>query len=66
MKRLTNEAYVEGFRTTMNCPVCNSRDSIEVIMNAGGYAKNLLECASCGSIWASQIEEVEFVLRNCA
>lgn len=47
----------------MNCPACNSRYGIEVVMHADGYAKNLLECACCGSIWANMLEEVNLLLK---
>lgn len=35
----------------MNCPKCNSRKGIEIDMHSDGYAKDLLECNVCGTVW---------------
>ena len=56
MNGLASDASTAGYRAIMNCPACNSREGIEVVMNTEGFAKNLLECANCGSVWAAMVE----------
>lgn len=41
----------------MNCPKCNDNSNIEINLHSDGYADNLLECASCGTIWIETPEE---------
>lgn len=36
----------------MTCPLCKSRDHIEIDMHAEGVSKRAHECKTCGGIWA--------------
>jgi len=50
----------------MHCPVCNNKRGIEIDMHSDGYAKDILECASCGAIWLERMSEVIMVSRQAA
>ena len=50
----------------MNCPHCDNRNSIEIDMHSDGYAKDLLECTSCGTIWLERSKEIISVKRKAA
>ena len=41
----------------MNCPKCNSKN-IEIDMHSDGYAKDLLECTACGTLWLDKMNEI--------
>jgi len=40
----------------MKCPICNNKKGIEIDMHSDGYAGDVLECASCGTLWSAGIE----------
>lgn len=42
----------------MNCPKCNTQTTIEIVMHSEGYAKDLLECNACGTIWRDSTKEI--------
>ena len=42
----------------MQCPKCNSIKGIEIDMHSDGYAKDLLECTSCGTVWIESCGEI--------
>ncbi len=42
----------------MNCPKCNSSKEIAIFMHSDGYAKDLLECSACGSVWVEKTNEI--------
>ena len=50
----------------MNCPVCNSATSIEINTHSGGYAKGLMECASCEAIWLCEDTEITILKKKAA
>lgn len=50
----------------MYCPVCNNKKGIEIDMHSDGYAKDILECNSCGAIWLERMNEVIVVNRQAA
>lgn len=41
----------------MTCPNCHDTDHVEVDTHADGYAGNLLECGSCGTLWTTSAAE---------
>ena len=42
----------------MHCPKCNSKKGIEIDMHSDGYAKDLLECTTCGTVWLESCKEI--------
>jgi transcription initiation factor TFIIIB Brf1 subunit/transcription initiation factor TFIIB len=44
----------------MHCPKCNSKHGIEIDMHSDGYAKDLLECTACGTVWLEKLNEIIF------
>jgi uncharacterized Zn finger protein len=50
----------------MHCPNCNSKKGIEIDMHSDGYAKDLLECNSCGTIWLERFNEIITVSKQAA
>lgn len=50
----------------MNCPHCNSKNGIEIDMHSDGYAKDLLECNTCGTIWLERLNEIIMVSKQAA
>lgn len=50
----------------MICPACESPKNLEIVMHADGYAKNLLECSRCGSLWTAVFNGVRFSLKKLA
>jgi len=50
----------------MHCPHCNSKNGIEIDMHSDGYAKDLLECTSCGTIWLERCSEIIMVTQQAA
>lgn len=35
----------------MKCPVCNNLNHNEIDLHSDGYAKDIIECSTCGTIW---------------
>lgn len=35
----------------MECPVCKQCDHNELDLHSDGYAKDIIECSECGTIW---------------
>jgi len=33
------------------CPVCKNVDHNEIDLHSDGYAKDIIECSTCGTIW---------------
>ena len=50
----------------MHCPNCNSKKGVEIAMHSDGYAKDILECTSCGTIWLEKSREIITVARLAA
>jgi uncharacterized Zn finger protein len=50
----------------MHCPKCNSKKGIEIDMHSDGYAKDLLECTSCGTLWLERFNEIITVSQQAA
>lgn len=50
----------------MQCPHCNEMKSIEIDMHSDGYAQDILECNSCGTIWLEKCNEIIVASKNAA
>jgi hypothetical protein len=50
----------------MKCPICNNSVGIEIDMHSDGYAKNLIECASCEAVWLARNEEIVLLNKKVA
>lgn len=50
----------------MQCPHCNNKTGIEIDMHSDGYAKDLLECTSCGTIWLEEAARIIAVNKKAA
>lgn len=50
----------------MTCPNCNNTKGIEIDMHSDGYAKDVLECTSCGALWLEKFSEIITVSRLAA
>lgn len=35
----------------MKCPMCKSREHVEIDLHADGFAQDARECGDCGAIW---------------
>jgi uncharacterized Zn finger protein len=35
----------------MECPICKDKAHVEIDTHSDGYADNLQECGSCGTLW---------------
>jgi uncharacterized Zn finger protein len=50
----------------MNCPICNDSKGIEIDMHSDGYAKDLLECTSCGAVWLNHSGAITLLNKKAA
>ena len=50
----------------MKCPICSTNTSIEIDMHSDGYAKDLLECNSCGALWLNHFNEITLLNKMVA
>jgi transcription elongation factor Elf1 len=41
----------------MTCPNCHDTDHVEIDTHADGFAANLQECGSCGTLWTLRGDE---------
>ncbi|BCG47554.1 hypothetical protein GEOBRER4_n2390 [Citrifermentans bremense] len=48
----------------MQCPHCSSKKGIEIDMHSDGYAKDLLECTSCGTVWLEKHSKIIMVSKQ--
>lgn len=49
----------------MSCPICSNTTTVEIDMHSDGYARDLVECASCGALWLES-EEGQVMLNKLA
>ncbi|BCR05255.1 hypothetical protein DESUT3_23240 [Desulfuromonas versatilis] len=35
----------------VECPVCKSKNKVEIDTHSDGFAENLEECGNCGAVW---------------
>jgi transcription elongation factor Elf1 len=35
----------------MKCPLCRSREHIEIGLHADGFSQDIRECGDCGAVW---------------
>jgi len=45
----------------MTCPNCQDTDHIEIDTHADGYAANLQECGTCGTLWTIRGDAAEVI-----
>ena len=38
----------------MECPVCKHQNHNELDLHSDGYAKDIIECSDCGTIWLDE------------
>jgi len=50
----------------MNCPHCNSKNGVEIDMHSDGYAKDLLECTTCDTVWLEKSGQIIYLSRKAA
>ena len=50
----------------MHCPKCNNKNGIEIDMHSDGYAKDILECTACGTVWLEKLNEIITVTQQAA
>ena len=50
----------------MHCPHCNNEKGLEIDMHSDGYAKDILECNSCGTVWLEKFGEIIMASRQAA
>ncbi|HEY3489681.1 MAG TPA: hypothetical protein VGK27_06130 [Candidatus Deferrimicrobiaceae bacterium] len=36
----------------MKCPVCSSRDSIDIGLHVEGFSEEIIRCKVCGTTWS--------------
>jgi len=51
---------------SMHCPNCNTKKGIEIDMHSDGYAKDLFECSTCGTLWLLKADQVITVNKEAA
>jgi hypothetical protein len=42
----------------MKCPNCNNTKGVAIDIHSDGYAKEILECSSCGTVWLASGSEI--------
>jgi len=42
----------------MKCPNCNDTKGVVIDIHSDGYAKQLLECSCCGTVWLGTDGEI--------
>lgn len=47
----------------MKCPVCKDRNHIEVDLHSDGFADNIRECGTCGTVWGWN-ENTRFIVKE--
>lgn len=45
----------------MKCPLCKSRENIEINLHAEGYSQDARECGKCGGIWTFSGENLKII-----
>ena len=50
----------------MICPHCNNSKGVEIDMHSDGYAKDLLECNSCGAVWLNHFGAITLLNKLAA
>ncbi len=48
----------------MNCPLCKSKEHVEINCHADGFAKDTLECGDCGAIWTFSKNDLKIIKRS--
>ena len=45
----------------MNCPLCNSKEHVEIDLHADGFTQDAYECGDCGAVWVHSSEELKIL-----
>jgi len=45
----------------MKCPVCKSREHVEIGLHADGFAQDVRECGECGVVWTFSNNVIKIV-----
>lgn len=45
----------------MKCPLCNSKQHIEIDLHADGFSQDACECGDCGGIWTYSGNELKII-----
>ncbi len=45
----------------MKCPLCKSRQHIEIDLHAEGFAQDARECGDCGAVWTFSGEIIKII-----
>ncbi|KAA0891707.1 hypothetical protein [Oryzomonas rubra] len=45
----------------MKCPICSSYDYSAIDLQTDGFAEQIMECRSCGTVWSINHGAVEIV-----
>ncbi len=48
----------------MKCPVCKSREHIEIDLHADGFSQDIRECGDCGAIWTFSGKQLKLLNQN--
>lgn len=45
----------------MKCPVCKSRNHVEIDLHADGFAQGACECGDCGVVWTFSGDVIKII-----
>jgi len=45
----------------MKCPLCQSRENVEINLHAEGFSQDARECGKCGGIWTFSGEHLKII-----
>lgn len=45
----------------MKCPICKSRQHVEIDLHSDGFSKNIRECGDCGGVWTFSGENMKII-----
>ncbi|MCM2263973.1 MAG: hypothetical protein NDI73_02160 [Desulfuromonadales bacterium] len=45
----------------MKCPLCKSREHVEINLHAEGFSQDARECGKCGGIWTFSGEHLKII-----
>ena len=50
----------------MECPICSGTTGIVINTHAGGYAKDVMECTKCETLWTTDGRKVTILNKKAA
>ena len=48
----------------MKCPLCKSREHIEIDLHSDGFSQNIRECGDCGGVWTFSGKTMK-IIKGC-